>query len=483
MNSEHTVRWLRASILPLGDVAIFNAAFWLAYSALGLAGHSVSLDTYREVLLWTWILPPLVFYLSGLYASWDEYAFAKGMDSILTGVAVALVLLLVVIWCMRDRLVALQEFQRAGVLVPKTAQELVWGFPTRVLALVLVLAPLLLWGWRVLANALEYRWIGWSAQPRTALIVGHMDASDLARLCTSRRPVYRVAGYLDDQPDAAMEQTLSRLGARGDLRSVLEAREIDEVFLQAAALKRTELLDAVDVCFACRVRTRLVLGVYETLLAAAQPRLQGRIPLFSFRSGGIQGWNLVIKRIIDVVVSAAGLLLAAPLLLVAGIAIVVESKGWPVFSQVRIGQSGRRFHVYKLRTMVVDADVRGGPLTADDDPRITRVGAFLRRTSIDELPQLWNVFRGDMSLVGPRAVIPYVAEGFADWERLSLTVKPGITGLAQVSGRDEIGFREKSLLNLYYVRNYSIWLDLRILFDTVGVVLSMEGTGGTRGAA
>ncbi len=238
----------------------------------------------------------------------------------------------------------------------------------------------------------------------------------------------------------------------------------------------------MEQCLAADARPRILLGVYETLVAAAEPCLEQGAAYVCLQPPGISGWPWVAKRLMDVAIAGFALLLATPIIILACAAIVIETKGRPIFSQERIGQYGRRFRLYKLRTMVVDADMRGGPLTAADDPRITRVGRFLRRTSIDELPQLWNVLKGDMSLVGPRAVVSYVVDNFQDWEAVSLSVRPGLTGLAQISGRDEIGFREKSLLNLYYVRNHSLWLDLRILFETVAVVLSMEGTSGTRGA-
>jgi exopolysaccharide biosynthesis polyprenyl glycosylphosphotransferase len=356
-----------------------------------------------------------------------------------------------------------------------------WGFPGSVLVRAAVSAPIMIWMWRMAANALERALLGWSAKVRKILIVGQLAEEDVGRLRASHRPPYEIAGHLGK--DAYGDQTIPHLGEVADLERVMSELEVDEVFLVAPDLEREEMLDAIAVCHGYRVRIRLVLGIYETLLSAAQTRFRDETPLYSFRQTGITGWTLVIKRLIDVTTASILLLITGILfVLPACVAIVIDSKGWPVFSQTRVGIRGRRFKLYKLRTMVIDADAKGGPLTADNDPRITKVGNFLRKSSIDELPQLWNVIVGDMSMVGPRAVVPYVADQFQEWERVSLAVKPGVTGLAQVSGRDEIAFREKSLLNLYYVRNHSIWLDLRIVFDTIGVVLSMEGTGGTRGA-
>ncbi len=483
MTQDRLIRGIRLGLLPVVDVLLFNLAFVAAYGILLLAGQPAVFDTYTEMLLTTILVPPLVFYLVGLYRPWDEYAFNRSADAIFTGVAASLAVILFCIWLNRENLQALRTVEALTLpaIEHEVLRHLVWGFPIRVLLIALALAPFFIWLWRLVANVGERVFIGWSARPRNVLIVGRMAAEDIRRIETGTRPVYRILGFLGEGGEAPREG-LERLGTPAELPLVLAAREVDEVFLVAPGLTRETLFAAVEACFAHGARPRLVMGVYEALISASQTELRAQVPFYRFRSAGIVGWTYVIKRLLDVAVAAVVLIVTTPVLLLACIAIVIDSKGWPIFSQERVGLHGRRFRLYKLRTMVVDADWRGGPLTEDNDPRVTRVGRWLRRTSIDELPQLWSVLRGDMSLVGPRAVVPYVAERFEEWEYLSLTVRPGITGLAQVSGRDEMGFREKSLLNLYYVRNHSIWMDLRILLDTIGVVLSMEGTGGTRTA-
>ncbi len=485
MAPNRSTRFFCFGLLVAGDMVLFNIAFLLAYGALKLWGYSVSVETYLEIAWHTWVfplgvlLPALAFYFAGMYRSADDYVFVKGAEALFTGVAAAVVALLGAIWFFRGRLQALAHLEEEADAAGEAA-ELVWGFPTRAILIVLVLAPLILWAWRMLANGLERRLLGWSARPRRTLIVGGMPRADLQRLMTNYRPPYRVSGCLGGEP--TNDDLAPYLGPFAKLRDVLQSESIEEVFIMAPDLGREEQLEALTLCYENGARPHLVLGIYEALLSATQGRLQGGVPLRYFRTAGISGWPLVVKRLIDAILAAVAVVASLVVVIPACVAIILESKGWPIFSQPRVGQHGRLFRLYKLRTMIIDADVKGGPLTTNSDPRITRVGQFLRRTSVDELPQLWNVLKGDMSLVGPRAVVPYVANQFQDWEMPTLSVRPGVTGLAQISGRDEIGFREKSLLNLYYIRNHSIWLDLRILFDTVGVVLSMEGTGGTRGA-
>ena len=192
------------------------------------------------------------------------------------------------------------------------------------------------------------------------------------------------------------------------------------------------------------------------------------------------------KRGLDLLLAALGLALGAPVLVGAMVAIRVESPGHPIYRQRRVGRGGREFDVYKLRTMVHGAEHLGAGMAVNEgDPRITRVGALLRRTSLDELPNLLNVLRGDMSIVGPRPTIPVQVEQYTERQRRRLEVKPGITGWAQVNGRASLPWSERIELDLWYVEHRSLALDLRILAQTAAMVLSGHGlykgeTGGWR---
>lgn len=186
--------------------------------------------------------------------------------------------------------------------------------------------------------------------------------------------------------------------------------------------------------------------------------------------------RLVIRRLVDIAVSALGLLVTGPLLLVAMLAIRLESRGGAIYRQRRIGMDGRSFEVLKLRTMVDGAEHVGAGLAIDaGDTRVTRVGALLRRTSVDELPNLLNVLRGEMSLIGPRPTLPVQVEQYTARQRGRLSVRPGITGWAQVNGRASLPWAERIELDLYYIEHRSPALDLRILARTVAMVLGGEG--------
>ena len=184
----------------------------------------------------------------------------------------------------------------------------------------------------------------------------------------------------------------------------------------------------------------------------------------------------MIKRALDIVIAGTGTLLTAPVVAVLVLLIRLESPGEPIYRQTRVGRDGREFSIYKLRTMVAGAEFTGAGLAINQgDDRITRVGAFLRRTSLDELPNLWNVLHGEMSIVGPRPTVPIQVAQYSERERGRLRVKPGITGWAQINGRASLPWPERIELDLWYVEHQSLGLDLKILGRTARSVLSGSG--------
>jgi lipopolysaccharide/colanic/teichoic acid biosynthesis glycosyltransferase len=189
-----------------------------------------------------------------------------------------------------------------------------------------------------------------------------------------------------------------------------------------------------------------------------------------------RGHAEMIRRVVDILVSSSVLLITSPLLAIAVLAIRVESAGHSIYRQRRVGLDGHPFDVIKLRTMVDGAEHIGAGLAVNaDDSRVTGVGAFLRRTSLDELPNLLNVLRGEMSLIGPRPTLPVQVAQYTDRQRGRLAIKPGITGWAQVNGRTSLPWSERIELDLFYIANRSLLLDLRILWLTVAMVLGGSG--------
>ena len=214
------------------------------------------------------------------------------------------------------------------------------------------------------------------------------------------------------------------------------------------------------------------------------PLIADKLVLEGAPSGGYE----LLKRIMDCIGSGIGLLLLSPLFAVMAILIKLESPGPVLFSQTRIGKDGVEFRCWKFRSMFQDAEQRKQELLQQNemaggvtfkmkhDPRVTRVGRFIRKASIDELPQLWNVFNGDMSLVGPRPPVPQEVAQYTAHERQRLAVKPGITCIWQVSGRSDIPFNEQVLLDIEYIRSRSLWLDISLLLRTIPAVLLARGS-------
>ncbi|KKW13915.1 MAG: hypothetical protein UY52_C0035G0008 [Parcubacteria group bacterium GW2011_GWC2_49_9] len=225
-------------------------------------------------------------------------------------------------------------------------------------------------------------------------------------------------------------------------------------------------------------------GLFEFQSPHIQLETIADVPVVEVLRTRLDGWGKIWKRIFDIVLSFLVMLLLSPIILLVSILIKIDSQGPVIVSLERIGERGKTFKFYKFRSMVKNAhllkkellrenDRRDGPLfKIKDDPRVTRVGRLIRKLSLDELPQLWNVFHGDMSLVGPRPHEPEEVQQYERWQRKLLTIKPGMTGLAQISGRSELKFAEEARLDIYYIQNWSIGIDLWILLKTPRVVLS-----------
>lgn len=272
------------------------------------------------------------------------------------------------------------------------------------------------------------------------------------------------------------------------LDQLLDGQPVDEVFFAVPGLQHEVLAAALNACDERGVDVLLPLPPTVPSRAKVEiTTLEGYdAPLLGLRRTPTGEARLALKRLIDVLGVAAMLLVAAPVMLLVSIAIKLSSPGPVFFRQYRAGRNGRKFIMYKFRSMVVDAEARraqlahlnemSGPVfKITRDPRVTAVGAFIRRTSLDELPQLFNIFLGDMSLVGPRPPLPSEVNQYKPWQRRRLSVKPGLTGLWQVSGRNNIDFEEWMALDLRYIDNWSIWLDVTILLRTVPAVLFRYG--------
>ena len=297
-----------------------------------------------------------------------------------------------------------------------------------------------------------------------------------------------VLGMLSEQPGLALEEVagVKVLGSIEDLPDLLRKEVVDEVHFAVSRRTLARLDDPVRACDDMGVTVRISLGMLSFLKSRMSVSQGSGGPLLTLSSTPPDSVSLVVKRLFDIVSSSVAIVAGSPVLFLAALAVKLSSPGPVIFRQKRSGMNGRVFTLYKFRTMVADAEARRSDLEAKNemdgpvfkikkDPRITRVGGILRKLSIDELPQLWNVLRGDMSIVGPRPPIPAEVEKYERWQRRRLSMRPGITCIWQVSGRSNIDFKRWMEMDLEYIDNWSLGLDLKIIVKTIPAVLGSRG--------
>jgi exopolysaccharide biosynthesis polyprenyl glycosylphosphotransferase len=286
--------------------------------------------------------------------------------------------------------------------------------------------------------------------------------------------------------DQAEDSGIPRLGDYETLARIVAEHHVERAIIAAQSDGQDEILDAIRLMKALQVKVSVLPRLLEVVGSTSTFDDVDGLWLLGVRRYGLGRSSELIKRATDIGVAAAALLIFGPLLLILMLAVKLDSPGPVFFRQSRIGQRGERFWMLKLRSMVVDAEARkadlqqhnevqGGMFKITDDPRITGVGRLLRHTSLDELPQLLNVLTGDMSLVGPRPLIPDEDLLITGWQRRRLSLRPGMTGLWQIFGSSRIPMNEMVKIDYLYGANWSLWLDLRILLRTIPYVLSRRG--------
>lgn len=272
------------------------------------------------------------------------------------------------------------------------------------------------------------------------------------------------------------------IGSFDDIPEIIHKNVVDEVVFIVPRSWLDKIEEVMHFCESEGLTVNVAMDLFKLKFSKARQTEMHGFPLLTFESTPYRLEHLFIKRVIDFVVAGIALIIFSPLFVIIGAIIKLTSKGPVFFKQERYGLYGRRFKLYKFRTMVVDAEERlkelleynemkGPVFKMTNDPRVTKVGRWLRRFSLDELPQLWNVLKGDMSLVGPRPPIPAEVENYDSWQRRRLSMRPGITCLWQTSGRSEIkDFNEWMKLDLEYIDNWSLGLDFKIMLKTIPVV-------------
>ena len=327
------------------------------------------------------------------------------------------------------------------------------------------------------------------------LLVGAGKTAELVKKSLDRMPIatYKIIGYVDDNPkSSAIAKEYPFLGAFSDVERVIKDTGVQTVLICAPGLESKKLVSLINQLQLLVKRVAFVPELFglPTSNITARGMMEEQAVVLRVQNNLARKSNRIMKRIFDIVATVCGGILILPILAIVAVLIYLDSPGPIVFGHKRVGQDGKEFPCYKFRSMVPNAQealevyLKENPAAREewerdfklkDDPRVTRIGKFLRKTSLDELPQLWNVLVGDMSLVGPRPIVRDEIVKYGDYINDFYLVPPGITGVWQVSGRSDTTYEERVLMDSWYVHNWSVWIDIVYLLKTVLAVVKSKG--------
>jgi exopolysaccharide biosynthesis polyprenyl glycosylphosphotransferase len=286
---------------------------------------------------------------------------------------------------------------------------------------------------------------------------------------------FALIGFVDDDPRKKSLNHVPVLGTLKDLPNLIREHHIEDVFLAIPSLPHNQQMDLIVESEETGADFRIVSDIFGVITNQVKIDEIDEVPVIMLRQGGLSPTHALIKRGMDLVIA---ILIVIPALFIWPLIVLYirfDSRGPAIFKQKRIGRNGKPFLLYKFRTMYVDTPPFQEAPENPEDPRITPAGRFLRKYSLDELPQLINVLRGDMSMVGPRPEMPFIVDKYEEWQKRRLSVKPGITGLWQIVGRKRLPLYLNLEYDFYYIKNQSLLMDLIILWKTIPVVLFGQG--------
>jgi exopolysaccharide biosynthesis polyprenyl glycosylphosphotransferase len=467
-------RWSNL-ILVLTDIVLINIAFVISYHmryelqwirAVAEA-YYVPFDAYVPVSILLTVILLIVFRIEGLYDRRRGSSWLDDIYIISTSTLVGIAIMIFIFFLYRAHFYSRLIFLYAVLLI----------------VIFLSLSRLIE---RQIRALLRRRGVG---VDRVLIVGAGVVGRAIMRSILARPELgYSPVGFVDDDPRKQETDIgpFKAMGATGDLAAVLRNEAINQVIVTLPWMSHRKVLGIIADSERQGVRARFVPDLLQMSLSQVDTEVMDGIPLIGVKEPTLKGWKIAVKRFIDIAISSAALLVLSPFLLLFAILIKLDSPGSVFFKQTRLGRAAKPFTCYKFRSMWEDAEevkpalselneAEGPIFKIRDDPRVTRMGKLLRRFSLDELPQLINVFRGDMSIVGPRPPLPCEVEEYEDWHHERLKIPSGITGLWQVMGRSDLTFDEMVMLDLYYAENWSLWQDFKIMLRTIPTVLFGRG--------
>lgn len=478
-HGRHKLRVIQYTLFAL-DLLVLVLAFWVAYNIRFIAPTTALFDPLAVanltfytrlilVLIPVWMVLLVVFRLydsSILFGGLQEYA------SVFNACTIGFMLVIVA------------GYLDPGLVFARAWLIIAWALSIAGLAVERFIFRRLIYWARMRGHFLSPTYIV-GANPEGIAIA--------EQLINSRTAGINIIGFLDDTitPGNEVLPGLVVHGPTTRAETLVRRFGIERLVVATSGIHRENMVDLFRrFVNSEEVSMWLSSGIYEILTTGVKVQDVGSVPMVSVNRVRLTGMNTFLKLLLDYLGAILGLLALSPLFLVIAIIMKFTDPGPIVYRRRVVGVGGKEFDAFKFRTMVVNSKevleelLARDPKAAEeynkyyklkDDPRITRIGAFLRKTSVDELPQLLNVLRGEMSLVGPRMITMEEVQKYGKWGLNLHTVKPGITGLWQVTGRSELTYEERVRLDMNYIRNYSIWLDLQILFQTIPAVIMSKG--------
>ncbi|MDP8255224.1 MAG: sugar transferase [Candidatus Alcyoniella australis] len=463
---------VRSWLVFLLDATLLLYAFMVSYS-LRMTWLFVGGLTLAPMVEYTWLVMAhtaiclVVLALSGTYSPQVQLGFLQTVWNIIKSVGLSIGLIVLFLFLVKDHSLSRSLVGLLGVI--------------SVLVLLLEKSAL-----KLISDSMRRRGVA----AIQAIVVGTGRRAQMLMDSLDNHPElgYSVIGLMDVEPELVGQTVrgVPVLGTLGSLPKILDSHQVDEVFFAMPFHMLPDLKRRIYICEEVGVRATVMAEFIRPAIATTRITTHLGIPLLSYSTTPTQVWQLLVKEIFDRIAALIILVLIMPLLIALALAIRLDSRGPVLFNQVRSGLHGRRFKMLKFRTMVHGAEsmrdeleglneMNGPVFKIKRDPRVTRIGSLLRRYSLDELPQFWNVLTGEMSIVGPRPPIPSEVDKYERWQRRRLSMKPGLTCYWQISGRNEVDFDAWMELDLKYIDNWSLLLDAMILLRTIPVVLLGKG--------
>ena len=469
MKTQHRTPWW----IVISDILLINVSmmlgYWVRYQQQWFRDISYHhpLSAYIPFSVLFTALMLLAFRMDQVYQQWPGRQWLDQAYRIINATAKAVVVMLAVTFVM-------QPLQYSRLLLIEAG----------------IIAVILLAAMRAVQNGIIGRLHRKGIGVNRVVIVGAGEVGRTVMRTVVAQPGlgYQIIGFVDDNPEKG-ETDIGRFKALGPVKNLprlIDEKEIDEVIITLPWMYHRKIMSVVHTCERRDANAYIVPDLFQMSLSRVNVGDLGGVPLVGVQEVGFGKRVRLIKRAVDIAGALTLLTLGAPFLGLIALAIKLDSPGPILFCQTRVGAEGELFEMYKFRSMyegaekqleeLLDQNEVEGPLfKMKHDPRVTRVGRILRRSSLDELPQLWNVLRGEMSLVGPRPPLPSEVSRYMEWHKKRLDVRPGMTGLWQVRGRSLLSFDEQALLDIYYIENWSLWLDFKILLRTIPQVLFGNG--------